>query len=158
MMTDGPVAITHGHVAEAANVSRTTVYKHYPTRGDLLRATIEHVGRPFPADLTGDFATDLRSFVADVADDLGNDEHARAFITLMERAQHDPEIAAVRDDLVCDAEDQFRTMVLDAVATETEAARQKAGLPQGGKGQAGMPSGIAGGPRAGGPTRQSPMA
>lgn len=115
LMESGPDAVTHAHVATHARVSRTTAYKHYPTRGDLLRATIEHVGRPFPAELTGDFAADLRSFVADLVDDLGKDEHARAFITLMERAQHDPEIAAVRDGLVCDAEDQFRAMVTEAV-------------------------------------------
>jgi AcrR family transcriptional regulator len=115
LMESGPDAVTHGHVATQARVSRTTAYKHYPTRGDLLRATIEHVGRPFPMELTGDIEADLRAFVHDVADDLGNDEHARAFITLMERAQHDPEIAAVRDGLVCDAEDQFRSMVTNAV-------------------------------------------
>jgi AcrR family transcriptional regulator len=116
LMASGPDAVTHSHVATHARVSRTTAYKHYPTRADLLRATIEHVGRPLPVELTGDIATDLRSFVADIVDDLGKDEHSRAFITLMERAQHDPEIAAVRDGLVCEVEEQFRAMVADAVA------------------------------------------
>ncbi len=58
-MADGPSAITHANVATAANVSRTTVYNHWPTREDLLRATIDSIGTVTPAldDLTGSLRT-----------------------------------------------------------------------------------------------------
>lgn len=111
LMTDGPDAVTHVHVAAQARVSRTTIYKHYPSRPDLIRATIEHVGTPFPNSLTGDVRADLRAFVDDVVKDLGNDARSRAFITLLERAHHDEEIASVRDGLVCDAQAHFATLV-----------------------------------------------
>ncbi len=32
----GPEAVTHLHVAEKAGVARTTVYRHWPTRADIL--------------------------------------------------------------------------------------------------------------------------
>ena len=115
LMEQGPDAVTHVNVAGAARVSRTTAYKHYPTRGDLMRAAIEHVGKPFPSEITGDIRTDLRAFLADVVSDLGNAVHSRAFITLLERAHHDAEIAAVRDGLVCDAEDHFAEMIQGAI-------------------------------------------
>ena len=73
MMADGPTEVTHVNVAAAANVSRTTVYKHYPTRADLLRSTVEATGKsvPDPADFTGDVRADLERFFADLVADLG---------------------------------------------------------------------------------------
>ena len=115
LMEQGPDAVTHVNVAGAARVSRTTAYKHYPTRGALMRAAIEHVGKPFPSEITGDIRADLRAFVADVVNDLGNAVHSRAFITLLERAHHDPEIDAVRNSLVCDAEEHFAEMIRGAI-------------------------------------------
>lgn len=117
MMTDGPVAITHGHVAEAANVSRTTVYKHYPTRTDLLRSTIEAIGKHVPdvRDLTGDLRTDLETFFGDLVGDLTDDQRAPMMATMMERALHDTSFAAVRDELISEFEPAFQSLLDGAV-------------------------------------------
>jgi AcrR family transcriptional regulator len=115
LMSEGPDAVTHAQVAANANVSRTTVYKHHPDRGALILATIEQVGRPFPEDLTGDFRTDLLAFLDDLVNDLSNDQHTKAFATLIERAQHDPEIAGVRDQIMCDGIDHFQMMMKRAI-------------------------------------------
>jgi AcrR family transcriptional regulator len=113
MMADGPTEITHGNVAAAANVSRTTVYKHYPTRVDLLRATIEAMGKSVPdvTDGTGDLRTDLEHFFTDLVADLLDDQRAPMIATMMERALHDPTFTAVRDELICDFEPAFRVLV-----------------------------------------------
>lgn len=117
MVTDGPGAVTHVNVAEAANVSRTTVYKHYPTRTDLLRSTIEAIGKHVPdiADLTGNLRVDLEIFFGDLVSDLTDDQRAPMMATMIERALHDTTFAAVRDELVGEFEPAFRTLLDDAV-------------------------------------------
>jgi AcrR family transcriptional regulator len=112
----GPDGVTHALVAAAANVSRTTIYKHFPTRTDLLRATIEgFMHQPFSA-LTGDLRTDLRLFLGDLAHDLADDERACFMATMMERAMQDDTVAAVRDGFVHEAEATLRSIIEPASA------------------------------------------
>jgi AcrR family transcriptional regulator len=40
LRTEGPAAVTHGRVAEAAGVGRATVYRHWPEQGDLLHDAV----------------------------------------------------------------------------------------------------------------------
>ncbi len=119
MTADGPTEITHVNVATAANVSRTTVYKHYPTRVDLLRATIEAMGKAVPdvSDVTGDVRTDLERFFADLVTDLLDEQRAPMIATMMERALHDATFTAVRDELMGDFEPAFRVVVERGIAT-----------------------------------------
>lgn len=117
LIEEGPDAVTHQQVATRANVSRTTVYKHFPTRAELLRHTIEVMGKPVPTELTGDLHTDLRRMLDDLVTDLADDQRTRAIATMMERAQHDATVAKVRDDLVCEAQDQFRSIIENGVAS-----------------------------------------
>jgi AcrR family transcriptional regulator len=113
MMTDGPSAVTHANVAAAANVSRTTAYKHWPTRADLLRCTIEELGksRVDVGDLTGDLRTDLRLVVADIIEDLADDQRAPLVAAMMQQSLHDPTVAAVRDDMLADFEPVVRQVL-----------------------------------------------
>jgi AcrR family transcriptional regulator len=112
----GPDAVTHGNVARRARVSRTTVYKHHGTRADLLRAAVDHVGKPTRHALTGDLETDLRAFVAHLVDDLADEHRALVFATFMERSLQDPAVATVRDEMMCEATEHFRAMVGAGVA------------------------------------------
>ncbi len=102
MMHDGPGAITHVNVAAAANVSRTTVYTHWPTREDLLRAAIDSIRRhrPLVTDLTGSLRTDLTAVFGPLVADLVDDQRAPMIANMMERALHDPEVIAVRDEFL----------------------------------------------------------
>ena len=57
----GPDAVTHVNVASTAHVSRTTVYNHWPSQADLLRDTIESLGKVMVGvdQLTGELRVDL---------------------------------------------------------------------------------------------------
>jgi AcrR family transcriptional regulator len=114
----GPAAITHASVAAAANVSRTTVYNHWPTRGDLLRATIDSVGRLKPelADLTGDVRADLGLLCRHLIDDLLDDQRAPMIATMMERALRDPVVVSVRNEFLAQFETVFRAVIDRGVA------------------------------------------
>lgn len=96
----GPDAVTHVNVASAANVSRTTVYKHHPTRASLIRAAIE-IEDPFAVEFTGDLRTDLMAMIGHLVDDLADEEKARMFATFLERSYSDPELHHAADDMVC---------------------------------------------------------
>jgi len=113
MMISGPSAITHASVAAIANVSRTTVYKHWPTRADLLRATLEALGKTSPdaSELTGELRPDLGILFGTIIKDLADDQRAPLIATMMERALHDSTVTAVRDELMADFEPVFQTII-----------------------------------------------
>ena len=118
MMEDGPAAITHAHVAAAANVSRTTVYTHWPTREDLLRATIDSIRRhkPDTSELTGSLRHDLRAVLAPLITDLCDDQRASMIATMMQRALHDAEVVAVRDEFIREFTTVFDQIIDTAIA------------------------------------------
>ena len=121
LLEEGPDAITHGRVAAAANVSRTTVYKHYPERADLLHATVKGIGKsaPDPANLTGDLRTDLRMFIGLLATDLRDDGRSTLMATMMERALHDEAVAEVRNSMVAEFGDAFASVLKSAIQAGT---------------------------------------
>ena len=113
LVADGPSAITHANVAAAANVSRTTVYTHWPTQADLLRDTIESLGKvPIrPDQLTGSLRPDLALLCEHIVNDLVDEQRAPMIVNMMERALHDPTVALVRDEFLGAFADVFRTVI-----------------------------------------------
>ena len=135
LTTEGPGAVTHAGVAAAANVSRTTVYTHWPTREDLLRATIESVGKlpPDAGMLTGDLRADLERLFGQLVADLVDDQRAPMIANMMERALHDSAVVTVRNEFFSAFEQVFRTVIDSAVAngelrSDIDVARSMAGL------------------------------
>ena len=110
LVADGPGAITHVNVASAAKVSRTTVYNHWPTREDLLRAAIDSVGRvkPDERDLVGPIRDDLDRLCEHLIVDLIDDQRAPMIANMMERALHDATVVTVRNEFVAIFEKAFR--------------------------------------------------
>lgn len=117
LVADGPGAITHANVAQVANVSRTTVYNHWPTREDLLRAAIDSVGRvkPDERDLVGPIRSDLDILCEPLIVDLADDQRAPMIANMMERALHDPTIVTVRDEFLERFEQAFRVAIERAI-------------------------------------------
>lgn len=117
LLADGPDAITHSRVAAAADVSRTTVYKHWPERGDLLRSTLEAVGKKIPTSeqFSGDLRGDLRTLLSGLATDLNDDNRSRMMTMMLERAQHDPTVALVRDSMVCELHETIEQLLRTAI-------------------------------------------
>ncbi len=117
LTTDGPSSVTHANVAAAANMSRTTVYNHWPTQADLFRDTIESLGKvPVRADqLTGDLRADLELLCAQVVTDLVDDQRAPMIINMMARALHDSTVTTVRDEFFCAFSDMFHHVIEAAI-------------------------------------------
>ncbi|MEM9514119.1 MAG: TetR/AcrR family transcriptional regulator [Actinomycetota bacterium] len=112
LRVDGPDAVTHANVAGAANVSRTTAYKHYPTRAALLRAAIESMDKHEFDDFEfgDDLATDLRNIFMEFVAGLSDDEQSKLMATMMLQALHDAALAEVRDEFMA----ELRPVISDA--------------------------------------------
>jgi AcrR family transcriptional regulator len=117
LVADGPNAITHANVAAAANVSRTTVYNHWPTQADLLRDTIESLGKvPIRRDqLTGSLRPDLGLLCRQIVEDLVDEQRAPMIANMMERALHDPTVASVRNEFLAAFAELFHTVIGQAI-------------------------------------------
>jgi AcrR family transcriptional regulator len=118
LMVDGPAAITHVNVAQAAEVSRSTIYNHWPTREALLRATIEsiHDDKPQVDDLTGSLRHDLGVLFAPLARDLADDQRAAMIATMMQRVLFDPEVVDIRDEFLGEFTDLLARVLRTGVA------------------------------------------
>ena len=117
LVADGPSAITHVNVAAAANVSRTTVYTHWPTQADLLRDTIESLGKvPMRLDeLTGVLRDHLDLLCTHLVSDLTDEQRAPMIINMMERSLHDPTVLEVRNEFFHALADVFRHVIHTAI-------------------------------------------
>ncbi|GLU48372.1 TetR/AcrR family transcriptional regulator [Nocardiopsis ansamitocini] len=98
--TEGWAAVTHAEVARRAGYSKATVYAHWPTRLDLMRASVgkicDETDHPAP---TGDLRTDLVHGLVDFAEDLESGHLDRVLGGLLERSGSDPEVDGLRRQL-----------------------------------------------------------
>lgn len=119
LLDEGPDAITHARVADAAGVSRTTVYKHYPERSDLLFATAEAIGKNLPdaGAISGVLRVDLKMLFDHLATDLRDPVRTRVVAMMMERALHDDAVALVRDTFLTEIREAFAAIVSTGVAS-----------------------------------------
>ena len=78
LLTEGATALTPQRLHTATGVSRSTVYRHWPTPHDVLEALIDVAPLPLP-ELTGDLAHDLHSAVDQLCNRL-RDKPVAAFL------------------------------------------------------------------------------
>ncbi|WP_432513300.1 TetR/AcrR family transcriptional regulator [Kineococcus sp. SYSU DK001] len=97
LLDGGWDAVTHAEVARRSGYSKATVYAHWPTRFDLVRASIERIcdEADHPA-ATGDLRADLRASLLDFAHDLSAGRLDRLLAGVLEHADHGPAVADLR--------------------------------------------------------------
>lgn len=108
----GPRAVTVDAVAERSGVSKSTLYRHWPSQQDLLvdvmRANVPDVDPPDPA--LG-FEPALRTLVTDLAAALTDPEWRAIMPAMISLQHHQPDVAEVfhRDhhDKLCTLADVF---------------------------------------------------
>jgi AcrR family transcriptional regulator len=91
LRSEGPAAVTHGRVAEAAGVGRATVYRHWPEHGDLLHDAVARKAADLvvpPADLPA--RERLMLVLDEFRTRLDDDDMAVQFATLIAHATWDP--------------------------------------------------------------------
>ena len=92
----GPDGVTPAAVANAARISRTTLYKYWPTRADLLFDVLEAV-EPHPEiELRGNIRDDLLGMLGTYCSGMNDPEARKVFSSVLERAQWDADTREVQ--------------------------------------------------------------
>jgi AcrR family transcriptional regulator len=95
----GPGNITHAAVAARAKVGRATVYRHWPDLRALLLDTLTSAAHPMPTLGHGPVRDELVTHMQQQADWLNQPVSASVIATVMERAERDPDMRSLRDDI-----------------------------------------------------------
>jgi AcrR family transcriptional regulator len=95
LLAEGIADLTFDRVARVAGVSKTTLYKWWPSRGALaldgyFHAVEETLAFPDTGDIRTDLLSQLHAFVALMTETAGGS----ALLQLIGEAQTDPELAA----------------------------------------------------------------
>jgi AcrR family transcriptional regulator len=100
LLAGGVPALTVEAVVERSGVARSTIYRHWATRRDLLVAAFERL-MPVVAepDVQGPLRERLRTLLEARVANLRAATWAAAIPTLLEATSRDPELAGVRERL-----------------------------------------------------------
>ena len=93
LRSEGHEAVTPLRIAERTGIARTTIYRHWPERRDLIADAIESHRPDWQFESTGDVRTDLVRHLERVVARLNAGPLPPFFVTLIERAEHDQEFA-----------------------------------------------------------------
>ena len=123
LTSEGHEAVTPLRIAESTGIARTTIYRHWPERRDLIADAIEAHRPDWQFESSGDLRTDLLCHLQRVASRLDAGPLPPFFATLIERAEHDEELA----ELHCRMADRRTRPVVAAL----EAGIERGDLPVG---------------------------
>jgi AcrR family transcriptional regulator len=84
-------------VADRAGVGLSTIYRRWPTKQDLVRASLECDRAAEKFVVTGDARADVRAFLRRMAEDLSGDG-AQTMLGFLASLRADPEVADVYRD------------------------------------------------------------
>ena len=92
---DGFAGASVDEITRRSGVAKTTIYRHWPTRGDLLRDACSSIGTPLQVPDTGSFEGDVTALVTSLAHLLRSEKWTSVLPSIIDAAERDPDIAAV---------------------------------------------------------------
>ncbi len=100
LVDGGPSAVTIDAIVTRSGVAKSTIYRHWESRDEILLAVIEKCAPQIPEpDPDVDVLVALRQVVHSMADALNDPEWARVLPALMMLKNHEAGIAAMNDKL-----------------------------------------------------------
>jgi AcrR family transcriptional regulator len=82
-------------ITRRSGVAKTTIYRHWPTRADLLRDACLSIGTPLDVPETGSFEGDVTALIANLVRLLRSAKWTSVLPSVIDAAERDPEIAAM---------------------------------------------------------------
>jgi AcrR family transcriptional regulator len=123
-LDEGWERVSIARVAQHSGYARTTLYRHWPTRVDLLRDLIHEEVRLLHAAPVGDLRSDLIAEIAAFRAALTTSGLGRMMIAVAQQARDDTELAELSSALLADGSQVLR----EIIATGTEARELPADL------------------------------
>ena len=90
----GTEGFTVDAVVARSGVAKTTIYRHWPTKDELLLSAMACFARPEFAPDTGTLRGDLLAVIGALAQALADEQWSRSLPAMLERAEHHPDLAA----------------------------------------------------------------
>lgn len=115
LLEDGWDAVTHLSVAAASGVGRATIYRHWPSRNDLLRDVIRREAEMSHVAPVGDLRRDLCRELEGLGRQLGDPALAAVITVLFERSVHDPALAEVKAAVIQEVSRVVRAILRQGV-------------------------------------------
>lgn len=98
-------------VAARSGVAKTTIYRHWPGKADLVVDAVRTCARPLPTPNTGDLRADLCSCLLALRDAVVDSGMARILPSLLDAAQRDPDFADLFERLQDERDLPVRTVL-----------------------------------------------
>ncbi len=128
LVEEGWEAVTQNSAARRSGVGRSTVYRHWPDRNDLVREAMDlELGHTRGLPLSGDLRTDLVTALEAIRYEMIEREGSRFLIAMVSRAEWDPDIQPVKKALVDRAVETLRSVLDGAVSDPSLAVAQLVG-------------------------------
>lgn len=102
-------------ISRRSGVAKTTIYRHWPTRTDLLREACSTIGTPLDVPNTGSFETDVTTLMTNLAHMLRSARWTSVLPSVIDAAERDPDIAAMYSRLQEGYSAPLQTVVARAV-------------------------------------------
>ncbi|HVW34330.1 MAG TPA: TetR/AcrR family transcriptional regulator [Acidimicrobiia bacterium] len=111
LMEDGWESVTHARVSEVSGISRTTLYRHWPEKVDLLREALvsRSIARTFTP--TGNLRTDLVTELGAMVSDLVETRAGVFLAAIVDRSEWDPTLQRMKEALIADGVASLRGLL-----------------------------------------------
>jgi AcrR family transcriptional regulator len=90
---------TVDEISRRSGIAKTTIYRHWPTRIDLLRDACSTLSTPLETPNTGSFKADVTALIRNLADVLRSAKWTSVLPSIIDAAERDPDIAAMYSKL-----------------------------------------------------------
>ena len=111
LVDEGADAVTALRVSEETGIARTTIYRHWPDREDLLRDTLAAEEPELPLPPTGDTRSDLIAILTHMGEQLGRRRGARMMAVAVDRSGLRGEAGGPHRDMVRRRMDPLRKVI-----------------------------------------------
>ncbi len=91
----GFAGVSVDEITRRSGVAKTTIYRHWPTRSDLLRDACSSIGTPLEMPDTGSFEGDATALMTSLAHLLRSAKWTSVLPSVIDAAERDPDIAAI---------------------------------------------------------------
>ena len=102
-------------ISRRSGVAKTTIYRHWPTRTDLLRDACFTLGRPLDRPDAENLEDALTAVLKNLASHLRSAKWASVLPSIIDAAEREPEIAAMYSALQEEYSSVFRELLSAAV-------------------------------------------
>lgn len=101
-------------IAKRSGVAKTTIYRHWPSRADLLLDACAKLGRRVEPPDTGDLREDLTILLTHLAKELKTANWPSILPSIIDAAERDPDVGLVFKKLHADTTAAYRAVLTRA--------------------------------------------